>query len=169
MPWVFCVIVAFKRAALNSLETRNVTIKPDDDHLVDQGLPLWRPERPPSARASARPKKTVISGISLQHVLPDRKTFILHPRVARLLGDDLQIGELRKGFIEAFVPILFRRCAELTLDNGDLAFSASNLANIFAKGSSRPDTVGGDERVARGIGSIAINGNDGNLRRPALL
>ena len=106
----------------------------------------------------------MISGISLQHVLPNRKTFVLHPRVARLLGHDFQIRELRQGFIEAFVPILFRRCAELTLDNGDFALPAGDLANIFAEGSSRPDTVRRDEGVARGIRSITINGDDGNFR-----
>ena len=84
---------------------------------------------------------------------------------AGLLGDDFQIGELFEGLVEAFVTILFRSRADLPLDNGDLAFAASNLANIFSQGSGRPDTVGGDKCVAGGIGSIAINRNDGNLCR----
>ena len=163
MPWVFCVIVAFRRAALDRFETRDVAIKADDDHLVTK-VRHFGGLSSPQGQGVRTTKEDRDIRISLEHVLPDGETFVLHPRVARLLGHNLQIRELRKGFVEAFVPILFRRRAELTLDNGDLAFSAGNLADVFAEGPRRTDTVRGDEGVARSVRSIAINGNDGNLR-----
>ena len=88
----------------------------------------------------------------------------MHPRVAGLLGHNLQIRKLRKGFVEAFVPILFRRRAELTLDNGDLALSVGDLSNVFAEGPSRPHAVRGDEGIARNIRRVTVNGDNRNLR-----
>ena len=154
----------FQRAALNSLESRNVTIKTNDDDLVAKVCHFGGLGGPQGQGIRATKENRDIR-ISLQHVLPDRKTFVLHPRVAGLLGDNFQIRELREGFVEAFVPILFRRRAELTLDNGDLAFSAGDLSDVFAEGPSRPDAVGGDEGIARSIRSITINRNDRNLCR----
>ena len=108
-----------KRAALNSFETRDVAIKPDNHDFVAE-ICHFHSLRGPQRQGIRATKEDRDIRVSLQHVLPNRKALILHPRVARLLCHDLQVGELRKGFIEAFVPILFRRCAELTLDNGDL-------------------------------------------------
>ena len=112
-----------KRAALNSFETRDVAIKPDNHDFVAE-ICHFHGLGGPQRQGIRATKEDRDIRESLQHVLPNRKTLILSPRVARLLGHNLQLGEFRKGFIEAFVPILFRRCAELALDNGDLAFSA---------------------------------------------
>ena len=153
----------FQCAAFDSLETRNVTVKTNHDDLVTKVCNFGGLGGSQGQGIRATKEDRDIR-VSLQHVLPNREAFILHPHVARLLRDNLQIGELRKGLIEAFVPVLFRRCAELTLDNGDLAFSACNLPHVFAKRSSRPHAVRGDEGIARNVRRITINGDNRNLR-----
>src|ERR1700752_1678363 len=103
--------------------------------------------------------------MSLQHILGDGKTFVLHPSLARLFSAYLEPWEFRERLVETFVPVHFRSCSELTLQDSYLAFSIGDLTDILAQGACRRHAIGSNKSVARIIWRSPIHTHDWYPRR----
>ena len=100
----------------------------------------------------------------LQHVLANRKPFILHPGFTWLFGDNLQSRKILQCIIESFISVLVRSRSQLSLENADFPFAAGQFANKLSQSLRRRYAVGCDKSVARSIGWCAIDAHYWNIR-----
>src|SRR3981081_4358139 len=101
----------------------------------------------------------------LQHILGDGKAFVLHPGLAWLLGHHLQSGEFGERLVEAFVTILLRSRSELALQDSDLAFSISNLADVLTQRARSGNAIRGNKSVPGIVRRRSVHANNGNTGR----
>ncbi len=152
-----------QHAAVHGLETRHVTVEADHHHRLPQ-IGDFHCLRGTQRHGVGAAEEHGDVRVTLQQVLGDREAFVLRP-LGRLFGDDFQVGEAFQAFLETFGAVVFRRGAQLPLKDGDAAFAARYLADVFGKRARTGNAVAGNKRIAGCVRRVAVHGNHRNPRR----